>query len=262
MNKNCQYNDNNELLTNNVIKRRKPKVISDSKYYLRVIVFTVILVVLIAIIEVLVVYFFGRNVEPMFAIIYLVIDGTLAIIIVFILLLVDATQDNPFIGFIFLCLYAIFVGLLLALFGMQQTKMFLVMLWLFIIFICVLGLFVGYKTTTDLTLTIDGFIGFYVMVYFAGIILAGIYFLRGIQSQGYFLFGISLLIILCALTIIIGQIVFRKGHINLRDKWPMSVLLLVTLISVFYSMSLSQYSYIEVITGRRRSSDPFGPNKY
>uniref|UniRef100_A0AA85KBZ1 Uncharacterized protein n=1 Tax=Trichobilharzia regenti TaxID=157069 RepID=A0AA85KBZ1_TRIRE len=68
------------------------------------------------------------------------------------------------------------------------------------------GLFFGYKIKTDLTKTLDAYFGFFLMVFFAGIVLAGIYFLRDIEFEGYFIMGIAFLILLLSLVVIIGQV--------------------------------------------------------
>ncbi|CAH8846229.1 unnamed protein product [Trichobilharzia szidati] len=256
----CGYGNNSHLLKEN-IQKRQSKTISDSKYYKRVIVFTLILVVITTIIILVGSFFVHFKLERKDSILYAGILGFLAIIVVFVLLFVDATQYIPFVGFIFLCLYAIFLALVLYVMTKNVSPILIVIVWSICLLICTLGLFFGYKIMTDLTKTLDAYSGFFLMVFFAGIILAGIYFIRDVESEGYFIMGIAFLILLLSLTVIIGQIVFKRGYLNLRYKWPMSVLLLITLIDIMYAMTLSEYQLLRILRGEllppRRHDDKY-----
>nr|CAH8846158.1 unnamed protein product [Trichobilharzia regenti] len=240
------YNSNDGRLLKVNQRRWKPNPISDSTYNKRVIVFTLILVVITTTIVLTGNYY------------------TLAIILVFFLLFVDATQNKPYLGFIFLCYYAIFLALILYILALYVDMYIVVIVWFVGPLVCAVGLLLAYIIKTDLTKTLDGYFGFFLMVYFTGIILAGIFFYRRQEAEGYLLMGISSIILLISLTTIIGQIVFKQGYLSLRDKWPLSVLLLITLIDVMCAMLLSEYYLIQVIRGdlHTPSDDDNNKNMY
>nr|CAH8846156.1 unnamed protein product [Trichobilharzia regenti] len=258
------YNSNDGRLLKVNQRRWKPNPISDSTYNKRVIVFTLILVVITTTIVLTGNYYYQFILTFATRVLFIVIFGTLAIILVFFLLFVDATQNKPYLGFIFLCYYAIFLALILYILALYVDMYIVVIVWFVGPLVCAVGLLLAYIIKTDLTKTLDGYFGFFLMVYFTGIILAGIFFYRRQEAEGYLLMGISSIILLISLTTIIGQIVFKQGYLSLRDKWPLSVLLLITLIDVMCAMLLSEYYLIQVIRGdlHTPSDDDNNKNMY
>ncbi|CAH8846187.1 unnamed protein product, partial [Trichobilharzia szidati] len=116
------------------------------------------------------IYFFDFVWETKYGLLVIAIFSPLAIIVVFVLLFVDATQDKPFVGFIFLCFYAIFLAVILYVLATHEVRIVSVIVWCVVLLVCALGLFLGYKVKTDLTKTAEGYIGYFLPVFLSGII--------------------------------------------------------------------------------------------
>nr|CAH8845674.1 unnamed protein product [Trichobilharzia regenti] len=221
---------NEESSVINYHRRIQKNFIDISKYDKRVIVFSVVLII-IAVIIVIAPHFFGSfDLNPVVHLIMTMVFCVLAIASGYLVVISTYFREKLITALITLLIYGICCSVCLSIFFTGATLLDVILGWVASVVICACGVFLGAMIKKDLTEKFDIFLVVCVVIFIltgiAMVILIADKIIRAVLTIA----GIGIFVEVFLVSVIVGQLIFKSGHLHIRDDWSLGVLGVFTLV--------------------------------
>ncbi|CAH8850915.1 unnamed protein product [Trichobilharzia szidati] len=238
------YATNEESFVINCDQKIQKNFVNISKYDKRVIVFSIILII-IAIIIVIAPHFFGSyDLNPVVHFIMTMVFCVLAIASGYLIVISTYFREKLITALITLLIYGICCSICLSIFFTSATLVDVILGWVAAVVICACGVFLGAMIKKDLIKKFDAFLLVCVVIFVLTGIAMGVLIAFKKVMVAVIIAGIGMFIEAFLVSVMVGQLIFKSGHLHIRDDWSMGVLGMFSLvITVFVIAEVAIYCF-------------------